>query len=580
MPPETKSCQNCKQSFTIESDDFAFYEKIKVPPPTFCPECRLVRKAVWRNERALYKRVCDLCAKSIVSMYPKDAPFPVYCSSCWYSDNWDATSYGVDYDFSRNFFDQLKDLFGRVPRIALWQRNLVNSEYSNLSGESKNAYLSVSVILDSENIFYSKIVDKSSNIFDSYNIKESEGCYEVIEGEKNYNSQNLLLCRSCIDSYFLIDCINCSNCFLCYNLRNKNYCINNQQYTKEEYFKELDTFQLYSKKSRKLVLQKYEEMRALAIYRFAYIVSSVDSSGHNILNSKNTIDSFEVYNSENVKYSQRIFSSKDSMDCLFSGTSELLYEYTTGSKSDYNVKFSYSAMDAVRNADYIESCASCNNVFGGISLRNKEYVILNKVYSKEDYESLRNKIIQQMNDILFKDINNTVYRYGEFLPSGLSPFAYNETLAQEILPLTKEEAIARGYRWKDVDLKTYTITIHAKDLPDEINEVDNSILDEVIGCAHMSECNHQCTTAFKLTPDELRFYQKFGIPLPELCPNCRHYERLHNLTPYRLWHRACMCTNQGHFHREGACSVGFDTPYAPKRPEIVYCEKCYQAEVL
>ncbi len=32
---EVKTCQNCKQNFTIESEDFVFYEKIDVPPPTF-----------------------------------------------------------------------------------------------------------------------------------------------------------------------------------------------------------------------------------------------------------------------------------------------------------------------------------------------------------------------------------------------------------------------------------------------------------------------------------------------------------------------------------------------------------------
>ena len=35
---ETKTCQNCKNDFIIEPDDFSFYEKMKVPAPTFCPE--------------------------------------------------------------------------------------------------------------------------------------------------------------------------------------------------------------------------------------------------------------------------------------------------------------------------------------------------------------------------------------------------------------------------------------------------------------------------------------------------------------------------------------------------------------
>ena len=37
--------------------------------------------------------------------------------------------------------------------------------------------------------------------------------------------------------------------------------------------------------------------------------------------------------------------------------------------------------------------------------------------------------------------------------------------------------------------------------------------------------------------------------------------------PRRLWHRKCM--------KEG-CENEFETAYAPDRPEIVYCERCYQ----
>ena len=77
-------CQNCKKDFTIEPDDFGFYEKIKVPPPTWCPECRLIRRLVWRNERALYRRVCDLCKKNIIAIFHESVPFPVYCRECWY----------------------------------------------------------------------------------------------------------------------------------------------------------------------------------------------------------------------------------------------------------------------------------------------------------------------------------------------------------------------------------------------------------------------------------------------------------------------------------------------------------------
>ena len=67
MNSETKSCQNCQKDFTIEPDDFAFYEKMKVPAPTFCPECRLQRRLAWRNEKSFYERTCGLCEKAITN---------------------------------------------------------------------------------------------------------------------------------------------------------------------------------------------------------------------------------------------------------------------------------------------------------------------------------------------------------------------------------------------------------------------------------------------------------------------------------------------------------------------------------
>ncbi len=117
---QTKNCQNCKKDFTVESDDFAFYEKMKVPAPTFCPECRAQRRFVWRNERTLYKRKCDLCAKNIIGLYPEKTPFPVYCYECWYGDGWDPLSFGIDYTASVPFFTQLKTLMQKVPRLAIW----------------------------------------------------------------------------------------------------------------------------------------------------------------------------------------------------------------------------------------------------------------------------------------------------------------------------------------------------------------------------------------------------------------------------------------------------------------------------
>ena len=175
-----------------------------------------------------------------------------------------------------------------------------------------------------------------------------------------------------------------------------------------------------------------------------------------------------------------------------------------------------------------------------------------------------------MNENPYIDKKGSVYRYGEFFPIEISPSPYNETTAQEFFPLTKEQAISQGYNWKDKEARNYDIDIHSKDIPDFISDIKEDIIDKVIECEHRGECNQQCTEAFKIIPEELQFYKRMNLPLPHLCPNCRHYERLSQRNPLKLWHRKCM--------KEG-CDNEFETSYSSDRPEIIYCEKCYQQEV-
>jgi len=100
MDSQTKICQNCKKDFVIESEDFVFYEKMKVPPPTWCPECRLIRRLAYREERSFFKDKCERCKQDVVSLFAPGHSFPVYCSECWWKDDWSGTEYGEEYDFN------------------------------------------------------------------------------------------------------------------------------------------------------------------------------------------------------------------------------------------------------------------------------------------------------------------------------------------------------------------------------------------------------------------------------------------------------------------------------------------------
>ncbi len=578
----------------IEPEDFQFYEKMKVPPPTWCPECRLIRRLCWRNERFLYRRKCDLCKKDVLTTYHGDDPYAVYCHDCWYSDNWDPLSYGREYDFSRPFFLQWKELFDRVPRLNMWQLDMVDSPYSNIARGAKNAYLSYSLVGEGgENIFYSKSADASSNIFDCLSVKSCESCYENVNSVGNMNSHYCVESQNCIDSWFLFDCRNCQNCALSTNLRNQKYIIRNKKYSKEEYLKEVERLGLSSYEKRRGLEKEFDELSSRALHKFADIIKTARSYGNYIENTKQAEFCFNVYNAEEIKYCLRVVNLKDSYDVSYHVGSELVYEYLTGGRNSHAIRFTMSSLDALHETDYTDHCASSSNLFGCIGLRNKKNCILNKEYSEEEYKSLKNKILKHMDEMPHIDAKGRHYKYGEFFPLDLSPFGYNETITQEHFPITKKEAEEKGYRWREREKTKYESTVKSATLPDDIRQVQDSVLKEVITCQHhemdehSSHCEASCTSAFRVTPLELRFYRDKIIPLPRTCPNCRHFERLKKVTPFRLWHRKCMCdyriypnTTKHSHHVDGKCPNEFETSYAPERKEIVYCEQCYNAEVV
>ena len=179
-----------------------------------------------------------------------------------------------------------------------------------------------------------------------------------------------------------------------------------------------------------------------------------------------------------------------------------------------------------------------------------------------------------MNNMPYKDKSGNEYRYGEFYPIELSPFGYNETYAPELQTITKQEAGTRGYGWQENMQRTKgKETLLPEKIPDSINEVEDSILEEVLRCT-------ECERNYKIVQNELIFYRKLKIPVPRKCFYCRYQARLLRTKPLKLWHRTCMCKKNNHpNHLDIGCPSGFETSYAPERPEIVYCEKCYQAEV-
>jgi hypothetical protein len=72
---------------------------------------------------------------------------------------------------------------------------------------------------------------------------------------------------------------------------------------------------------------------------------------------------------------------------------------------------------------------------------------------------------------------------------------------------------------------------------------------------------------YRIIKQELEFYKKHNIPLPRKHPDIRHMERMKLRNPRKLFDRKC-----------DKCWKDIKTTYSPSRPEIVYCQECFEKE--
>ena len=476
-------------------------------------------------------------------MYDTTASFPVYCNECWWSDKWNPTSYGMDFDFSRPFFEQFYELVSKVPKVCLLQMNNENAEYNAFLAFSKNSYLSAGSFQIEDCYF----LRKSQSSKDCINSNALSNCELVAYSTNCNNCYGLhysMNCRNCSDCRYMIDSTNCQNCFMCVGLNQKNYHFKNQAFSKEEYEKILA---IYADKSQKEIWEEFISF-SQTVPKSAHIQLNCENcTGDYLYNCKNTLESTGCFDAEDSKYLFECMGVKDSMDLSCHDKEiELCYEMSCGGEKNYNTKFCFCTC-ASPNSEYLFSCFFLAESFGsdGFHANDKNY-ILNKKYSTEEYREMKQRIVEHM---------QKTGEYGSFFPPYISPFGYNETFAQLYFPLQKEQALARGYRWKDLSQKTYQpsqvqLPENSRQLPDEISQ-------EVLSC-------ERCKKNYKMLIQELKLYQKLNVAPSKLCPNCRIEALISWRNPKTLWERTCA-----------QCSAPIQTSYSPDRPEKVVCEKCY-----
>ncbi|MDD5770496.1 MAG: hypothetical protein PHE25_06000, partial [Candidatus Gracilibacteria bacterium] len=479
-----------------------------------------------------------------------------------------------------------------------------NIWFCNRVGRVKNAYYSFCCFESCEDIYFSNNVSDSKDIYNSTSIDHSSLVYESV---RIFDSHHIFFCDDIYNSkniYFSYDLRDCEECIFCNNLVGKKYMIYNKQYEKGEYNKMKEN--LYKNTSNhdnlKKLLKDYEILKQKSIRKGVSLIGTEKSVGDQLKNSNDTLFGFWMLGADDCFNSANGFpaTQKKAFNSFGFGLVENIY-FSMGSGPLTKGFFSVN-IESSSDIYFSQKLKGCHHCIGCYGLINADYHILNKAYSKEDYEKNFDKIMLNLNNSgnlnKFYNIEKTPYplndstlveefpiknlRYlksyngGDYKSYEFEEKLYNskgkgnlyifdESLAisDAILDLGGKEKIKTKWRNKkaEVNIPTGMTVLKYDELPKNIQDIDLSILEKAIICQETSR-------PFRIIKKELEFYKKHHIALPSLHPDIRIEKRIERKSKIGLYlMNCCKCNKE-------ILSV-YDESYGYN----LCCEECYNREV-
>lgn len=461
-----------------------------------------VKKIAWWYPVSFYKR------EGIISVFPDTPRSPHIISTKDFSEiSNELMKYWYDYDFEDSFFENYRRVFMSVPFSALRQFPVIeNSEYTDSSGwGTHNCYLDIG-LHDVENVFYSfEVKENCRNIYNSVMIWNN--CENVYQSNCIVHSSMIFYSRYILESHNIWFCANlvgCHDCIFCDDLTNASFCIKNIQYTQEE-FKEV--------KKKMMKDQKGFGKYYLSLPNDGENLVSTNTSGTYITNSRNVQNGYYSYNITDGKNTLLVWSVEWNKHIY-----NVISSWSPFFDHGYNVINSWWG-NHVYCSDFIVGSyiyysyflENCNFCLGCIGLKNKFYCILNKQYTKEEWEILSDKIFASM------EADGSL---GEFFLANLNPFYFNDTAAFLIDgSFTKEEVEAEWYLWRDepihVDIPEWLEVVKNSELErfesynsEWVWQIDPKILQVII--------SDEKWNYYRIIDMEYNFLLQHSIPLPRM----------------------------------------------------------------
>ena len=527
----TKLCQITNAPFQVSVDEEQAYEMLGLSVPELSPEERLRRLLAFKQGMRMFWRECSASKNKIYSGYPENVAFPVYGNDYWWGKDWDPFSYGRNFSLRRGFFEQFYEFWRQVPRPAVNLHKAQRVSAVNNVFDVSECYC----VYDSVRVrraLYSVGLHDSTLCMDCLYLYGCELCYECIDCHRCSELYWSESCSHCSSSYFIANCRNCRNCLFCTNLADTQYCIYNQQLTPEEYQRTLEEWNFGDRNKIEAAREEFTAFCHEQPLPHVVCDNFTALSGNYLYQAREILDSFHCSESSRLVHCHDLVRAESCLNGFAFG--EGINRCGQFVNVGLNAKKVTNSIDCWSNVEDLAYCSHCYDsahLFGCIGLRNAEFCILNKQYSKSGYYELRGYIDQYLKSTGVS---------GEFYPNSFAPLPYNVSLANELMPLGRVQARLFTYNW-DEQLES---TFKPSDVVAQIEEYKSMVVEVPVLLAGLDELTpgkvHICEftgAPFQIVEEEIEFYRRLGVAAPVRCFEQRHRERMMKLGPRKLDYR-------------------------------------------
>ncbi|MBT7736650.1 hypothetical protein HN709_03095, partial [Candidatus Peregrinibacteria bacterium] len=264
-----------------------------------------------------------------------------------------------------NFITEFRKLYLKSPQCGSWTRASENCDYGDITTVSKDCYM----CFNSGNCRDSHFCEDSRALKDCIDMaycEECELCYECTDCDGCYSCDFCQDCANCNDIHFCYDLRRCKNCIGCVGLRDKEFCIFNEQLNEEEYRKKEKKLDLDNKNGIEFIEEKVRELSKTIPRMYVHQRDTTKCTGDYIYHSKNCHMCFDTRHTEDSLYITQAnldMGTRDSCDCG---------PIPTGMDLCYDVSYAHYLFNSkhlywcgnLKDSQWCINCLEGENLFG------------------------------------------------------------------------------------------------------------------------------------------------------------------------------------------------------------------------